>query len=81
MKIVIPIATVLFFIMPALAQAQSHQNKEEKTKVEIQQLFSDLNEAITKRDRGRLEHLYADDFQFIRPSGGVIKRQCKSVAS
>lgn len=74
MSIVKRVAIVFFLIMPALAQAQSQQTNEEKTKVEIQKLFSDLNEAITKRDRGRLEQLYADDFQFIRPSGGVINK-------
>jgi hypothetical protein len=57
-----------------LAQAQSHQSKEEKTKEEIQKLFSDLNEAITKKDRARLDQLYADEFQFIRPSGAVINK-------
>ena len=68
------VAIVFLLIIPALAQAQSHQNKEEKTKLDIQKLFSDLNEAITKRDRARLEQLYADEFQFIRPSGGVINK-------
>ena len=68
------VAIVFFLITPAWAQAQSHQAKEEKTKAEIQKLFSDLNEAITKRDRPRLEQLYADEFQFIRPSGGVINK-------
>jgi hypothetical protein len=57
-----------------VVQAQGHQVKEEKTKEEIQKLFSDLNDAITKRDRPRLEQLYADEFQFIRPSGGVINK-------
>jgi hypothetical protein len=33
-----------------------------------------LNEAITKRDRARLEQLYADEFQLIRRSGGVINK-------
>ena len=65
---------IVLLIMPAMAQAQTHQTNEDKTKVEIQKLFSDLNEAITKRDRARLEQLYADEFQFIRPSGGVINK-------
>ncbi|HEU4507709.1 MAG TPA: DUF4440 domain-containing protein [Pyrinomonadaceae bacterium] len=68
------IAIVFFLIMPALAQAQSPQPKEVNTKAEIQKLFSDLNDAITKRDRARLEQLYADEFQFVRPSGGVINK-------
>lgn len=68
------IAISFFLIMPALAQAQSAQPKEQNTKAEIQKLFSELNDAITKRDRARLEQLYAEDFQFIRPSGGVINK-------
>ena len=74
MRIVTHVAMVLLFAAPAVVQAQGHQVKEEKTKAEIQKLFSDLNDAITKRDRPRLEQLYADEFQFIRPSGGVINK-------
>src|SRR5687768_1045956 len=74
MRIVMHVAIVLLLGTPALAQAQSHGSKEEKTKEEIQKLFSDLNEAITKRDRTRLDQLYADEFQFIRPSGGIINK-------
>ena len=74
MKIVTQVAIVLLLATPALAQVEGHQIKEEKTKQEIQKLFSDLNEAITKRDRSRLEQLYADEFQYIRPSGGVINK-------
>lgn len=74
MKIVMQIAIVLLLATPAVAQAQGHGAKEETTKEEIQKLFSDLNDAITKRDRPRLEQLYADEFQFIRPSGGVINK-------
>jgi hypothetical protein len=73
MRIVMQVAIVLL-LAPAVAQAQGHQAKEDKTKEEIQKLFSDLNDAITKRDRPRLEQLYADEFQFIRPSGGVISK-------
>ena len=71
------VAIVLFLMVPAWAQAQSHQPKDDKTKIEIQKLFSDLNEAITKRDRARLEQLYADEFQFIRPSGAVINKSAQ----
>lgn len=74
MRIVMHVALVLLLATPAVVQAQAHQAKEEKTKQEIQKLFSDLNDAITKRDRPRLEQLYADEFQFIRPSGGVINK-------
>jgi hypothetical protein len=74
MKIVMHVAIVLLLATPAVAQAQAHQAKEETTKEEIQKLFRDVNEAITKRDRPRLEQLFADEFQFIRPSGGVISK-------
>ena len=74
MMIVIHVAIVLLLAIPAVAQSQGLQAKEEKTKEDIQKLFRDLNEAITKRDRTRLEQLYADEFQFIRPSGGVIDK-------
>ena len=74
MRIVMYVAMVLLLATPAVVQAQGHQDKEGKTKEEIQKLFSDLNDAITKRDRPRLEQLYADEFQFIRPSGGVINK-------
>jgi len=74
MRILMHVAIVLLLATPALAQLEGHQIKEEKTKQEIQKLFSDLNEAITKRDRSRLEQLYADEFQYIRPSGGVINK-------
>ena len=53
MRIVMQVAIVLLLATPAVAQAQGHQTKDEKTKEEIQKLFSDLNEAITKRDRVR----------------------------
>ena len=68
---------IFLLIIPVLVQAQSHGTKEEKTKDEIQKLFSDLNEAITKKDRARLEQLYADEFQFIRPSGAVINKSAQ----
>src|SRR6185369_5107792 len=74
MKIVTQVAIVLLLATPAMVHAQGHQAKDDKTKEEIQKLFSDLNDAITKRDRPRLEQLYADEFQFIRPSGGVINK-------
>lgn len=57
MKIVMHVAIVLLLATPAVAQAQGHQVREDKTKEEIQKLFSDLNDAITKRDRPRLEQL------------------------
>ena len=74
MRIVLNVAIVFLLTAPSLTHAQSHQNTDEKTKDEIQKLFTDLNDAITKKDRARLEQLYADEFQFIRPSGAVINK-------
>ncbi|HEU4934530.1 MAG TPA: DUF4440 domain-containing protein [Pyrinomonadaceae bacterium] len=74
MKLTINVAIVFLLLTPAFANAQSHGSKDEKTKEEIQKLFGDLNEAITKKDRARLEQLYADEFQFVRPSGAVIDK-------
>ena len=74
MKLTINIAILFLLLIPALANAQGHGGIDEKTKDDIQRLFSDLNEAITKKDRARLEQLYADEFQFIRPSGAVIDK-------
>ena len=74
MKLTINLAIFFLLLTPVVANAQSHGGKDEKTKEEIQKLFSDLNEAITKKDRARLEQLYADEFQFIRPSGAVIDK-------
>ncbi len=67
---------ILFLLLatPAFSQTQTSQPTENKTKEEIQTLFSNLNEAILKKDRTRLEKLYADEFQFIRPSGAVVNK-------
>jgi len=61
MRIVMHVAIVLLLTTPAVVQAQGHQDKEGKTKEEIQKLFSDLNDAITKRDRARLDQLYRNN--------------------
>ena len=37
-------------------------------------MFSDLNEAISKRDRFALERVYADEFQFVHTTGGVVDK-------
>jgi hypothetical protein len=71
---VINVLIVLLLMTPALAQAQNAHTREDRTKEEIQKLFDELNEAITKKDRARLEQLYADEFQFIRPSGAVANK-------
>jgi hypothetical protein len=74
MKILATLAIVLLTTVAALAQAHAVENKDAKVKDEIQKLFADLNQAITKKDRAALERLYADEFQFVRPSGAVLNK-------
>ena len=74
MRIVLNVLIGLLLTTPSLVQAQDDHSKEDKTQQEIQKLFSDLNDAIVKKDRARLEQLYADEFQFIRPSGAVADK-------
>jgi hypothetical protein len=67
---------ILLFLLatPAFSQTHTGQAPGASTKEEIQKLFGDLNDAIIKKDRARLEKLYADEFQFIRPSGAVVNK-------
>lgn len=74
MKFLTTLAIILVATAIALAQAHDVENKDAKVKEEVQKLFADLNEAITKKDRAALERLYADEFQFIRPTGAVINK-------
>ena len=74
MRILTSIVIVLLSATMTLAQAHGVETKDDKTKQEIQKLFADLNEAITKKDRAALERIYADEFQFIRPSGAVVPK-------
>ena len=74
MKILVNVVIGFLLTMPVLAHAQDAHNRDDKTKEEIQKLFSDLNAAISRKDRAQLEQLYADDFQFIRPSGAVATK-------
>jgi hypothetical protein len=68
------VVIVLLCAASAFSQAHDGSSQNDKTKEQIQKLFSDLNEAIVKKDRARLEQLYADEFQFIRPSGAVLNK-------
>src|SRR4030095_4859992 len=66
---------LIICLASAVSLAQTHTTPNtDKAREEIQKLFTDLNEAITKKDRPTLERLYADDFQFVRPSGVVITK-------
>jgi len=74
MRMVVNVLLLMLFATPVFSQAHTGEAKEDKTKGEIQKLFDDLNDAIIKKDRARLEKLYADEFQFIRPSGAVLNK-------
>lgn len=74
MKTLTAFALVLVTTVAVFAQTHGAGAKEAKVKDEIQKLFADLNQAITTKDRAALERLYADEFQFIRPSGAVIDK-------
>lgn len=74
MKILTALALVLVTTAAAFAQAHGVGTKDTKVKDEIQKLFADLNQAITTKDRAALERLYADEFQFVRPSGALINK-------
>ena len=74
MKTLATFAIILLATSAALAQAHDVATNPTTVKDEIQKLFADLNEAITKRDRAALERLYADEFQFVRPSGAMINK-------
>lgn len=74
MKILATLAIVVLATSAAFAQAHDVATKPTTVKDEIQKLFADLNEAISKKDRAALERLYADEFQFVRPAGAIINK-------
>jgi len=74
MKMLLTVVLLMLLATPAFSQGSTGHDKDDKTKEEIQRLFGELNDAITKKDRARLEKIYADEFQFIRPSGAVLNK-------
>jgi hypothetical protein len=72
MRILTTVAIVLLLTAVASAQATNDANQQAKVKEELQKLFADLNQAITKKDRATLERVYADEFQFIHGNGYVV---------
>jgi hypothetical protein len=72
MRTFLAVAIVLLMTSAALSQAHGDQNT--KTKEELQKLFTDLNQAITKKDRAALERIYADEFQFVHGNGYVVDK-------
>lgn len=74
MRILITVAAICLLTSVALGQTSNDTNRETKVKEELQKLFSEFNEAISKRDRAALERIYADEFQFIHSSGSVVDK-------
>jgi uncharacterized protein DUF4440 len=74
MKMLLNVTLLFLLATTAFSQTHTGQASAATTKDEIQKLFGDLNDAIIKKDRARLEKLYADEFQFIRPSGAVVNK-------
>jgi hypothetical protein len=74
MRTLITIAAVFLLAPVALGQASSVPNTEGEVKEALRKLFSELNEAIYKRDRAALERVYADEFQFVHSTGGVVNK-------
>jgi len=72
MRTLLAIAIVL--LLTSVAQPQAHGDPNAKTKEELQKLFTDLNQAIAKKDRAALERIYADEFQFVHGNGYVVEK-------
>lgn len=65
---------LVLLVSPAAFGQTAGEPNSSKIKEELRKLFSDLNEAISKRDRAALERTYADEFQFVHTTGGVVDK-------
>ena len=74
MRVFVTITAVLFLTVVTSAQPTSDANGQSKVKEEVQKLFADLNDAIVKKDRAKLERVYADEFQFVHGNGYIITK-------
>ena len=75
MRLLTTIATILFLTITATAQSHGEVNKQ--VGEELQKLIAELNDAIVKKDRARLESVYADEFQFIHGNGYIIPKSAQ----
>jgi hypothetical protein len=73
-KIITGLVLLLLTSSVIFGQTTSAAPSESHAKEELRKLFVDLNEALAKRDRAALERIYADDFQFVHTTGGVIDK-------
>ncbi len=65
---------LVLLVSPSVLGQTGGEPNSSRIKEELRKLFSDLNEAISQRDRAALERLYADEFQFIHTTGGVVDK-------
>jgi len=73
-KIIKGLVLLLLTSSVVFGQTTSAAQRESQAKEELRRLFVDLNEALAKRDRAALERIYADDFQFVHTTGGVVDK-------
>lgn len=65
----------MFLTSPlALAQTSTGLDKDAQTKEELRKLYSDYNEAGSKRDRAALERLFAEGYVWVQGNGGVTTK-------
>jgi hypothetical protein len=65
---------LVLLVSPFVFGQTTGEPKSSGTKEELRKLFSELNDAISKQDRAALERIYADEFQFVHTSGGVVDK-------
>ena len=71
---ILPGLFLVLLVSPSAFGQTTEEPNSSGIKEELRKLFSDLNEAITKRDRAALERIYADEFQFVHTTGGVADK-------
>lgn len=69
------IIVCIFLVSPlALGQASTGSDKDAKVKEELRKLYSDYNEAGSKRDRAALERLFAEGYVWVQGNGSATPK-------
>jgi Domain of unknown function (DUF4440) len=74
MRIFAAVIFIFITILFVLGQVNGSANKDAAEKEELRRLYSELNEARTKRDRAALERIFADEFLYIPTTGNVLSK-------
>ena len=74
MRTLLVTLSVLLTTPLAFGQAGTGQGADERVREEVRKLFSDYNEAGSKRDRAALERLFAEGYVWVQGNGRVITR-------